>query len=165
MAYLLLESGSRLLLEDGASGLLLEEGGSFAGTDVLAAVQAWWQGTPAVQALTSDGRLWHAVASEPVPEAYCTFFLVSEVPEIQTTAYREYRSTIQVNCHAPTDAQARAMGLAIREALIGAPLVIGGQDVMHVLPDTPGIAVGEGLGAGGRDCWIATETFDVLWTT
>jgi hypothetical protein len=140
----------------------------YAGADVLAAVQAWWQGTPAVQALTSDGALWHMIASEPVPEAYCTVFLVAEAVEVRTTRYREYRSTVQINCHAPTDAQARSMGLQIREALAGAPLAIGRplpRDAMHVLPDSPGIAIGEGLGAGGRDCWIATETFDVLWTT
>lgn len=138
---------------------------TYNGTDILSAVAAWWAGTPSVQALTSDGRLWHAVAPEPVPALYATVFLVSEPIEVQTTGYAEYRSTIQLNLHAPTDAQARAMGLAVRAALSGAPLSIGGSPVMHVLPDAPGIAIGEGLGALGRDCWVATETFDVLWTT
>lgn len=163
MSYLLLESGSRTLLESGAGGgaILLE---GFAGADVIAAIQAWWDGTPTVQALVADGRLWHAVAAEPVPPSYATIFLVSETTEVQTTGYREIRSTVQINLHADTDTAARTAAATVRSALLGAPLVIAGQDVMHCLPDFSGIAIGEDLGAGGRDCWVATETFDVLWT-
>lgn len=164
MGYVLLESGSRTLLESGSAALLLE-GSGWTGTDVISAVQAWWRGTPAVAALVADGRLWHAVAAEPVPESYATVFLVSEVSQAWTTAYPRKLSEVQINLHAPTDTQARAAALAVRAALYNAPLTINGVRVGHVLPDSSGLTIGEELGAGGRDCWIATETFEVAWCT
>lgn len=137
----------------------------WAGVDVISAVQAWWQGMPAMQALTADGKLWHRVAPEDTPLPYATVFLVSETPEIWTTSYPFERSSVQINCHAATDSAARGLGLAIRAAIRGAPLVVGVQDVCHVLPDGCSIDIGEELGPGGRDCWVATEVFDIPWTT
>jgi len=144
----------------------------YSGPTLLHAIQEWWRATPAVQALTLDGRLWHRVAPEDTPLPYATVFLASEPVEIQTTRYPWLRSTVQINCHAATDLEARQMGLAVRAALgpapaapMGAPLVVGLQDVCHVLPDGSGIDVGEELGPGGADCWIAFETFDIPWTT
>lgn len=143
----------------------------WAGPDVVSAVQAWWQGTPAVQALASDGRLWHRVAPEDTQLPYATVFLASESVASWTTGYPAVRATVQVNCHAATDIEARAMGLAVREALgpsraqpQGAPLVVGIREVGHVLPDGDGVDIGEELGPGGEDCWLAFETFEIPWT-
>lgn len=135
------------------------------GTDILSAAQAWWQGTPAAQALSSTGQLWHLQApedGETLP--YVTFFLVSETPETWTTSYPFMRSSLQFNAHAATDAQARSMGAALRKLFRGAPLVVNSSDIDHCLPDGSAIQLGEGLAPGGRDCWVATETFDIAWT-
>lgn len=145
---------------------------AFIGSDVIAAVQAWWAGTPAVSSLTPDGKLWHKVRPEGDSMPYATVFLVSEAPEMWTTGYAWSRTSVQINCHADTDIQARTMALAVRAALgktpaqpSGSPLVVGEQDAVHVLPDGDGIDIGDGLGPGGRDCWVAFETFDIPWTT
>ena len=90
---------------------------------------------------------------------------MSEVPETWTTAFPFVRSSVQINLHADTDFDAVTAALAIRAAIKNAPLVIGGQPSMHVLPDGDGIDIGEGLAPKGRDCWVAFETFDIPWTT
>ena len=55
----------------------------------------------------------------------------------------------------------------MREALKGAPLAInvpyGVSQVCHCLPDGDGLDIGEELGPGGEDCWVAFETFDIPW--
>lgn len=182
MPYVLLEDGSKVLLEDGVYGVLLEGGAPTGavtsdpvvgiGGDVLAALWSLWQLSPALQALTSDGRLWHKVAPEDTQLPYATFFLISEAPEMWTTAAPWKVSTVQFNLHAATDAEAIAMGLAVRSALgrspaqpSGAPLVIGGSDVVHCIQAGRSVDVGEGLSPEGRDCWVATETFEIPWTT
>lgn len=138
---------------------------AFLGTDVIGAVQAWWAGTPAVAALAADGKLWHGRKVESAAFPSATVCLASEVSETWTTAYPRKVSVVQINFHAATDAAARAGALAIRAALQGAPLVINEIPVGHVLPDGDGISEAEGLGPGGRDCWMAFETFEIAWTT
>ena len=141
------------------------------GRHPLSAFRSLWTQLPDMQALTSDGNLWHKQAPEELDLPYATFFLVSEVPEIWTTAYPWLMATIQVNCHAMTDEAALDMALTIRSALgkspaqpSGAPLIINGAEVTHVLPAGSGIDIGEGLGPRGRDCWVAFETFEIPWT-
>lgn len=146
--------------------------GYYDGIDPISAVQAWWQATPAVSSLFGDPKLWHRERAEGESYPYATVFLVADAPEIWTTAYPFRRSSVQLNVHAATDEQALRLALAIRQALATPPfgtlaqsLSINGQAVAHVLPDGDGIDVGEGLGPDGRDCWIAFETFDLMWTT
>jgi hypothetical protein len=136
----------------------------FDGFDLLAALQAWWQGQPGMQALTSDGRLWHVEAPEDIRLPYATFFLVSDVAEIWTTAYDWQRCSVQLNFHAPRVADARSMAKAFRVAVKGAPLTIDGSPVAHVLPDGETLEIGEGLGNDGQDCWIAAQVLDVPFT-
>ncbi len=138
---------------------------TYDGTDVISAVQAWWDATPAVSALAADGKLWHGHKPESAAFPYATVFLASEVSQEWTTAYPRKVSVVQVNFHAATDAAARAGALAIRAALQNAPLTINGVPVGHVLPDGDGISEAEGLGPLGRDCWMAFETFEVAWCT
>ena len=141
---------------------------TYDGINVVAAVQAWWTAQPAMQALTSDGNLWHRTAPEDTALPYATVFLVSEPTEVWTTRYPFKRSTIQINLHADTDLAALTIALAVREALKGAPLAInvpyGVSQVCHCLPDGDGLDIGEELGPGGEDCWVAFETFDIPWT-
>lgn len=137
---------------------------AFQGTHILSAVLAWWDGTPAMSPLVSDGQLHHLSAPEGVQLPYATFFLVADPVESNTTGFQLKRSAVQINLHAATDLEAATIGLAVRDALTMAPLMVGDQTTAHVLPDGDGLEVGEGLGPDGRDCWIATETFDILWT-
>jgi hypothetical protein len=137
---------------------------TFNGSDLLQAVAEWWSGTPAINSLASDRKLWLVSAPENVYLPYVTYFLVSEVPETWTTGYAWKRAEIQINAHASTSREARTLGKTIRTALKGAPLSIDGQSVMHVLPAGTSIVIGEGLAPRGHDCWIAAETFDIPWT-
>jgi hypothetical protein len=137
---------------------------TFAGEDILSAVQAWWQATPAMTALTSDHLLWAYEAPETTLLPYATVILVSEPVETWTTSYAVYRSTIQVNLHANTTAAARTLAGQIRLGLANQPLVITGQSVMLILPDSSALQIGEGLGPNGQDCWVAIETFAALFT-
>lgn len=137
---------------------------SYDGTDVLAAFVAWWNGTPAATALTTTGVIWHKEAPEGALLPYATFFLVSDTAETQTTGYAQKRAAIQVNLHHNTDAAARAMWIAFRQAVRKAPLTIGGSAVMHCLPDGDGIDIGEGLGPQGQDCWLAFQVLDIPYT-
>lgn len=135
------------------------------GTDILSATASWWSVTPAAQALSSTGQLWDLEAPEngdTLP--YVTIFLVSETPETWTTNYPLMRTSLQFNCHASTDGRARAMGAALRRLFRGAPLIVNSSDIDHCLPDGSGLQLGEGLAPGGRDCWVATEVFDIVWT-
>ena len=59
---------------------------TYDGINIVAAVQAWWTAQPAMQALTSDGNLWHRTAPEDTALPYATVFLVSEPTEVWTTA-------------------------------------------------------------------------------
>jgi hypothetical protein len=136
----------------------------FVGTDVLAAIYAWWQAHADIQLATSDRRLWHSEAPPNVVLPYSTFFLVREVAEAWTTAYPLMRAGVQVNCHASTDVEARAAAGAIRDALRMAPLVVDGTKVMHVLPDGSGLEKGKEMGPEGEDVWIAWQSFDIAWT-
>ena len=56
------------------------------------------------------------------------------------------------------------MWITFRQAVRKVPLTINGSAVMHVLPDGDGIEIGEGLGPGGQDCWIAFQTLDIPYT-
>lgn len=133
------------------------------GDGVLEALQAWWAATPGVRATTSDGKLWHRTAPEGTPTPYATAFLVAEPADAQTTGYRLWRSAVQVNLHAATDAAARSMGRAVRGLLDRAPLAIGGVRALHVLADSSAVEMADDPGPAGEDVWIDMETFEVLW--
>lgn len=137
---------------------------SFEGTDVLAAVEAWWNATAAVYSLTRDHKLWFLEAPENTLLPYATFFLVAQPVETWTTGFAFYRAGIQINLHCNTAARARSLAHQLRVAFKGAPLSVNNQTVCHVLPDGNTIQVGTGLGPGGKDCWVATETFDIPFT-
>lgn len=137
---------------------------SYAGTDILSAIQAWWQASPSMTALTSDRNLWAYEAPETTGLPYATVLLVSEPVDTWTTSYPVYRSTIQINLHANTAGAARTLAAQFRSGLENQPLVINGQAVMHILPDSSALQVGEGLGPKGLDCWVAIETFESLFT-
>ena len=151
------------------SGLGMGGGGaavSFTGASILAAAQAWWAGTPAAGALTASGKLWYKTAPEGgnvLP--YATYVRVSEVEDTWTTNYPLMRTSLQFNCHAIRPQDAEAMGEALRALFRGAPLVVGTAAVAHVLPDGDSLDEGEGLAPGGRDCWIQSEVFDIVWST
>lgn len=134
------------------------------GTDVLSALQSWWQYTPAAVALTPGNPLWFKESPEGALLPYATFFLVSDVVEIQTTSYAMKRASIQVNFHHSTDSGARALAEAFRVVVRQAPLSINASPVMHVLPDGDGLDIGEGLGPDGDDCYIAFQTIDCPYT-
>lgn len=172
-------SYAQTLVADGLGGPFLITGGLgglapvpvpvvppvlWGGIDVVSAAIAWWLGTPAMVALTSDGRLWHRTAPEDTALPYATIALASERVDTRTTAYPFERSALAISAHAATAAAARALGLSIRRAFRGAPLSIGSSPVCHVLPDGSAVAIGRGLAPGGRDCWITSESFDICWT-
>jgi hypothetical protein len=157
-------SVARALFAPFGSGVAPVVPAVYDGADIMAAITAWWRAHAAVQLISSDKNLWHKTAPEGAELPYSTFFLVHEGPDTYTTAFAFMRSNVQVNCHASTDVEARAAANAIRVALKQAPLSIGGVRVLHVLPDPSGLQVGEGLGPGGKDCWIAFQAFDIAWT-
>ena len=137
---------------------------SYDGINLVAAVLAWWNATPAAQG-------WPRTASSDriVPEniqlPYATVALASEVAEIWTTAYPWDRSSLVISLHAATDTQARTNAITLRESSKKCALTINGVAVAHVLPDGSTIDLGQGLGPKGQDLWTATETFDAPWTT
>lgn len=134
------------------------------GSDILAAVQSWWAADAGTQLVARDRKLWNKAAPPEAVLPYATYFLVHEVAETWTTGYAWVRASVQVNCHASTDAEARAMAIAIADSLEMAPLSVAGRAVTHVLPDASGLEVGVGFGPDGDDIWIAFQTFDICWT-
>ncbi len=137
---------------------------SISATEIISAIQAWFAATAPVNSLMSTPTLWHKQAPETVLLPYATVFLVSEPVETWTTGFPMLRSTVQVNLHANLPVTARSIGRAFRSNLKGAGLIIGGSSVMHVLPVGSAVDIGEGLGPNAQDCWVAMETFDILWT-
>lgn len=159
------ESLGDVELESG-SAVLTEAGSTAAGQGIhpVGAAVSYWSGRADLRQLVSDGTLWHKSAPEDVSLPYATCFVVSDSVESNTTGFQLKRTSLQINLHAATDLEAMTIALAVRSALTMAPIGINGQAACHVLPDGDGIDVGEGLGPAGRDCWVAVETFDILWT-
>ena len=145
---------------------------------ILQAVKAWWAGQTTLQALVSGGKIWHKSAPENASvEPYLTFFLVAEPVITYTTGYAYWESTVQFNVHhfLPDTAVLIAKQIAdkmsslkpggISSSAPGSPrLEVWGQYAIHVLPDSFGIEEGEGLGLGGRDCWICHFEVSIPWT-
>jgi hypothetical protein len=142
------------------------------GYGTLQAIKVWWASQASLQALVTGGQLWHLEAPETATiEPYLTFFRVSEVPVTWTTGYAYRESTIQFSLHATTAESAESIARTISDAMstiggsgAGATFTIHGQDSIHVLPDSFSTALGEGLGTGGRDCWICSFVATVPWT-
>ena len=111
--------------------------------------------------LTSDGNIYHLQAPEGVLLPYITYFKVSDVVDPFTTGYGYRNTLIQFNCHAATDLQAQSMADQLADAMRtlagnpGAGLIVYGQTVKHVLPQSYSITMGEGLGDNGNDCYLA----------
>lgn len=158
-------SGSIVLSASSATGSASAGPGSgYAGADVLEALQNWWLANGS--SYSSDGALWHLEAPETTGLPYVTYYLVSEDCEDNTTGFQAYRSSVQFNAHAATGAAAWALAKALRQAIKGAPLIVGGNAVWHVLPDSMvAPQVGEGRGPDDSDCWIAGAVFDIPWNT
>jgi hypothetical protein len=158
--------------------------------DVITALQGWWQSNPvipsavlkihpSVQAtsgpgtlpeLLSDGRLHHLQAPQGVKLPYVTYFKVADPVETFTTAYGYRRALVQFNCHAATDARAQTIADTFCDTMrtlggnAGAPLTVYGQRALDVLPHSFTIEIGEGLGDGGNDCWIASFEVEISYT-
>lgn len=143
---------------------------SYDGADVLDALQKWWADQAELHALLApfefdDGPracLWDVEAPEGQGPPFAVVFLVSEdESEPRTTGYACLTSTLQINVHAATDAEAKAIRKAIRKAVRGAPLSVDGLPVRHVLPAGQGLQIGEGFLRGGKDSWVATLEVEV----
>ena len=100
---------------------------------------------------------------------YGTYFKVSDVVETFTTGYAFCKATLQFNVHAETDSQAQNIANQLAQTMrtlgsnVGASLLIYGQLSLSVLPNSFGIQIGEGLGNGGKDCWLCFFTADVTY--
>lgn len=128
----------------------------YEGDDVQGALMAWWADQTAIKATLGSPLLWHVEAPEGVRLPYVTYFLIAE-PDLpgRTTSFYHLDALVQINAHAETDAAAADIRDAIRAAIEGAPLVIGGNPAWHVLPGDEFTAIGEGRGADGADCWVS----------
>jgi hypothetical protein len=135
----------------------------------LTALSNWWASRPDLQALFSNGKLWHSTAPENASvEPYLTYFLVSETAVTPTTAFIYWESVVQFNIHHYLPGLARTLAQQLMDALSSlkgdAQLVIQGTPAVHVLPDDVGLVEGEGLGLNGRDCWICHFTVTIPFT-
>jgi hypothetical protein len=141
----------------------------------LSALQSWWLATPEARALVADGKLWYREQPEAPNVAfampYATYFRVSESVGNRTTGYAWVDGSVQINLHANTPDAAESLAIALRDLLSqspanpsGAPLAVGPTDVVHVLDEDLSLDVGQGLGPGGQDCWIAAITLDIAYT-
>lgn len=160
-------TGSGSIVLSGLSASGVADGGgppaTFEGDDVQSAIQAWWQSRVDLQALTSDGKLWHVKASEDVGLPYVVFFAVAEPESDRTTAYAVMDAVVQFNAFAELDADAAALRNAIRDAVRDAPLSVGGDRARHVLPAGQMLTIGEGAGPEGTDCWMASIEVEIPW--
>jgi hypothetical protein len=143
-----------------------QSGGPFDGVDVLSSIVAWLAGSLTPDHVIGSWPVWYdeAPEQEDAEIPYLTFELESEPVEVFTTGFAFWRSTVTVKLHAETAADARQAALNFRAAIEQQPLSIDGQAVLHILGDNDSIELGQGLGAGGTDVWIASETFDIPWT-
>jgi hypothetical protein len=137
----------------------------------LAALQTWWGTQTALQGLVMGGKLWHLEAPENAAiEPYATYFKVSEPVTTFTTGFAYYTTTFQINVHHWLPLLAEAIAWQIAKALSslnaggGAVLTIHGTSSIHVLPGSFNTQIGEGLGTGGRDCWLSSFEVEVPWT-
>lgn len=134
------------------------------GRDITEAVQLWWADQPALQALTSDGKLWLVEAPEDTALPYLTLLPVAE-PESpdRTTGYYFLASTFQISAHDQVPELAVNLRNSVRDAIQGAALLVGGKAVWYCLPGTQHLMIGEGRGPNGSDCWMATVDVDAPW--
>lgn len=129
----------------------------------------WWATQPTLQALVTGGLIWHLEAAENADvEPYVTFFRVSEVPVTWTTGYAFRETVVQFNVHHFQAATAESIAYTIASALAsipgpGATLTIHGVSSISVLPDSFNTQIGEGLGTGGRDCWLCSFEVTIQW--
>lgn len=141
---------------DGASSAVVQS--------LSAALKGWWASSPDLQALTSDGLLWHVEAPEGVDLPYVTFFTVAETErDDRTTGYAYLDSVVQFSAHAETDVEAEAIRKAVRAALKSASLSVNGSPAWYCLPGGQSLSRGEGFGPHGSDCWVATVDATIPW--
>lgn len=133
-------------------------------TSLQQAIEAYWATQPALQQLTSDGKLWHEEALEGTDLPYVEFFKISEPDDSITTTFRVPRASVQFNCYASTDVQAMAIRDALMNGFSRAPLSIQGSPVLHAIPGDPMDDKAEGKGPRGKDCYVAMFTLDILLT-
>ena len=141
------------------------------GATALEALQAWWTDQAELKDLfvrpdqdqdPNAGRLWHLEAPETTAEPYATVLLAAETErDGRTTGYAILDALVQITIHAETDEQAVAIRRAVRRAVRSAPLAVDGNPVLYVLPGGQTTGLGEGLGLGGRDCWVATLDVEI----
>ena len=135
----------------------------------LRAIEVWWATRTDLQALVTGGRLWHRSAPENASvEPYLTYFRVSEDITTWTTGYGYYESVFQFNVHHSLPGLAESIAFQIADAMNTIksgeiPLQIRGSQAIHVLPGSFGVEEGEGLGYGGRDCWICHFDVTIPW--
>jgi len=131
---------------------------------LLESIAAFWLASPALRAATSDGRLWLDEAPESIDLPYAVIELVQDLPETWTTANIFNRALVSISLYAATAAAAAsAMRSVIVPAFTLAPLTVGGEPVMHILPESSGVEISPEFGPRGQDVWAASQRFEVLY--
>lgn len=168
MGYrLLLQNGRSLLAQDG-SALLLQGGASALPGCPLEAVQAFWTASASLRSLTSDGELYHPEAPQGTELPYVTVSEVSDTVSDRTTGSGAVRHvSLQFNCLASTDADAKSMGRSVAEAFDRSQAGIGGLDGwgLRLSECNSGLLTkGEGFAPGGKTCFIQTADLDLFYS-
>jgi hypothetical protein len=128
------------------------------------AIAAWWAAHPELSPLTSDGRLWHGAAPEGVALPYLVYLVTSGAERDRTTAYYFLDCGATFSAYAETDVEAAAIRNEIRDAIRSdAAISDEGETPLHCLPGNQSLAIAQGKGPEGTDCWLATVEVSIPW--
>jgi hypothetical protein len=136
-------------------------------TTVAAAIEAYFAGLPALQALLYSGKLWHVEADLDEQLPYVTFHTASSNRQLTTGAPYLAEHIVQWSFHADSAAGAASLAQDFMSAppsgFDRAPLVVNGEIVASAQAEDDGFTtIGEEKGPGGSDCYMHVVMYQVL---
>ena len=109
------------------------------------------------------GAMYLVEAPQGTTLPYAEYFEVSDTWD-QTTGPYVGHTSIQVSCYASDPDAAKALGIQFASAFHKATLPsINGVPVAHCLRTGGLLTKADGKGPGGKDCWVQTNDFDIMY--
>jgi hypothetical protein len=132
--------------------------------DVLEGLENYWKSRPELVQAFWGGTIHNAEAPEGVRLPYATFMFISDSVQDTTGKTQVVNLTVQLTAHASTSEAALAAGRLIIKAYDKAVFNAEDGPIMHCLRTNGILAKASGRGPGGKDIWIRTLDYDVMYT-
>lgn len=130
--------------------------------DPIEALCAWWAAHASLPDLAGD--LWHGMAPRRTP---MPFAVITEVADVAVDTYSGlpdyHNTTLQIAVFAGGYREAKALGLAVEEAIEAGTFTIQGRPVCGTFADTRSLEMLPDVGPGGSDTHRQIVEVTMTW--